>query len=505
MFARSVFSLLALALCASAATAQSSGSAFILNRFGQHVPGNSFPRKDGAFLSGGPGPNCLAPGLADGDYCFQITDPAGTVLLTPDPIQERSVRVVGGRLAQYLGTTRASSQVGPCGALNLRLSPFLLTPYPNREYKLWLTRIADYDPQGTGLFGFDPARSKSDSFRVGAAGPQSILRGQKFFDEDKNAVWNPGTNSLEVPIGGWRVEILRDGVLDGVTYTDQDGWYQFIRNRDGSRWDFRELSPNGFVNDATPGATWLATTPRAGSAFAAMEYVNAPNFGNVSYELVPGAGLSLGFWTDGLADNVPNYPGGEGQSGVAGPGGGGETDTGEDLVGSEILEARDPSWRQSLTIRNGLPVNLRRPISSDAPEESIYRPLPPSEDFYAAFEDWAEYLDSNPRDHAGFLLSRQVAGTILNNTAGLMQGDILIDRFQDGVLVPFETMLAGAIGLLSEVGAGLTGPTGPFFDLRARMIACTNEFGTINNTGDPSSPQVVYRRTSEPSLFASPY
>jgi hypothetical protein len=55
------------------------------------------------------------------------------------------------------------------------------------------------------------------------------------------------------------------------------------------------------------------------------------------------------------------------------------------------------------------------------------------------------------------------------------------------------------------VGAGLTGPNDPFQDLRQMMLMCTNEFGSINNTGDPAAPQVVYSRAQSPSFFETPY
>jgi len=475
MLARHTLRLLALAVLAAPLLAQTPGTAVVLNRLGAHVDGNSFPRKDAAYLSGGPGASCAQPGLADGVYCFQITDPAGTVLLTPDPIAERCVLVAGGVFAQYLGQLRNFGPTGPCGALNLRLAPFVTSPYPSAEYRIWLTRIEDYDPLGSNLFGFDPARSKSDSFRVNPGAPQSILRGHKFYDHDENGVWNPAADPLEVPVGGWRVEILRNGVFDGLTYTDQDGWYQFLRNRDGSTYEFREISPNGFVNDGTPGATWVATTARTGTAVASAEYVAGPEFGNVRYEVAQGVGRSVDFWSE---QNGP---------------------------GKDILRDCDPSWRTALNVRDGMPVNLRNPVSNDNPNASIFTVRPPPQSFNGAFANWKSYANKNPHDHAGFLLSRQVAATILNNTCGFMQGDILVDRFNDGVLVSLDVMLAGAIGLLSEVGAGLTGPNDPYQDLRNRMIGCTNEFGSINNTGEPTAPQVVYTRSNEPGTIASPY
>jgi len=488
VFQPSLRLLVASILLAAPALAQTPGAAIVLNRVGNHVDGNSFARKDAVYFSGAPAGACGTAGLADGDYYFQITDPSGALLLSRDPIGERAVRVTGGLLAQYLGTTRPSANVGPCGALNVRLSPFASTPLPNREYKLWLTRVEDHGPVGTGIGGFDPALSKSDNFRIDAAGPQSILRGNKFYDYDQDGAWNPALEPLEVPVGGWRIDILRDGVLDGTTFTDQDGRYTFIRDRDAATWEFREVSPNGFINDATPGATWLATTPRAGIANAIAEYVAGPQFGNLVFVTQFIAGRSPEFWAGSCNCNSEN----PNTSPTA-------------TCGVDILQACDPIWRTALTTRYGAPVNLRKPVSNDNPNASIYVPIQPPQSFCGAYANFRSYSNKNPHGHAGFLLSRQVASTILNNTCGFMQGEIYVDRFQDGVLVSLDDMLIGAIGLLSETGAGLTGPNDPYQDLRMRMIACTNEFGTINNTGDPSSPQVVFTRANTPEATAAPY
>src|SRR6187402_3363527 len=94
---RSSLRALAPLLLAVSAVAQVPGSAVLLNRTGQHVDGHAYARKDAAYLSGGPEGSCLATGLADGDWVFQVTDPAGTVLLTPEAPIERTVRVVNGR------------------------------------------------------------------------------------------------------------------------------------------------------------------------------------------------------------------------------------------------------------------------------------------------------------------------------------------------------------------------------------------------------------------------
>lgn len=496
MLGRLTLALATFVSIALPASAQTPGSAFVVNRFSEHADGNAFVRKDGAFLAGGRGLGCAGAGLADGVYCFEVTDPAGTVLLTTDPITERCVRVKFGQVTEYLGTLRISSPKGPCESTIVRLVPFDTTPYPTNEYRVWFTRIEDYDPAGTHVFGFDPARSKCDNFRVISSAPQTIVRGHTYYDENQNASWNPVTNPLEVPIGGWRVELLRNGVLDGITFADMDGKYDFIRNRDGSTYTVREIAPGGFVNDGVPDAVWLATTPRTGDVTTTLESVAAPEFGNVAFELQVSAGRPTTFWISSCSHEDEDDEDEDDEEH--------EHDCGCPVTGRSLLQECDPTWRQSLTTRNGGPVSLRRSVSSDNPNVSIYFPNPNSS-FSSAFKKWKRYIQLPDHDHAGYLLSREIAATLLNTSCGFMDGSIYVDRFQDGVLVSLQEMLTGAIGLINETGAGLTGPNDPFQDLRHRMIMCTNEFRTINNTADPSAPQVVYRSAGSPTIFFSPY
>lgn len=517
MSLRSALVSCALLIVATPALAQTSGVAFVVDRFGNHRDGNQFTRLDAVYLSGGPGGACNGAGLADGDYFFQVTDPAGTVLLTPDPLAERRVRVTGGVFTQYLGTVRPNAAGAACGALYVRIAPLDANPLGTGEYRVWLVRTTDYDTNGAGLFGFDPALCKSDSFRI-TRGPQSVLRGHKFYDADGDGVRDAG----EKPVGGWRVELWRDDSLAELTYTDQDGLYSFVCDRDDAEYELREVSPDGFINDGTAGATWLATTPRAGSATAHLEFVSAPEFGNVVYEPLVGAGRTPEFWIDEEDDD----------HGGSGHGNGGTPPQ----LGSDILRPTDPVWRIALNERNGMPVNLRKPVSSDDPHRSIFTlqvPPPPgqsssgpgssgsgssgsgssgsgggsgsNQSFNGAFSNWRNYVRKDPRDHAAYLLSRQVAATLLSTKVGFMQGSIYVDRHQDGVLVSLDMMLDDVVGLLSSPGAGLTGPNDPFQDLRMHMQMCTNEFSRINETGDPNSAQVLRRRAAEPARVVAPY
>jgi hypothetical protein len=482
---RSAFACLFVFVLSSAiAPAQQNGAFYVTDRFGQHAEGNYFPRPSAANFVGGPaqGLPCGASGLADGDWYFQITSPDGSVLLSPDAIEDRRVRVQGGVIVQYLGTTHLSGGAGPCGSIFVQLFPFTITLAFDGEYKIWMTRVEDYDTTGFAFFGFLPWKCKSDNFKLRLGGPlvpQSIIRGRAFYDYDENELWNPLTEPLEVPLGGWRVETLQDDVLQGVTWTDMDGVYTIIRPRDGATRTVREQAPGGYAEDDIVGATWVATTPRTGTIVTSTEQVAGPDFGNLRFELVVGGGRPADFWSE-------------------------DCDEPGCVSGESLLEASDPDWRLALNMHNGAPVNLRRPISTDIELLSVFtlhpEPFCFEIPFHVDYAFWQIYTHYPPHDHAGYLLSREVAAALLNNQFGFIQGSLLIDVHNDGILVPFEELLAGVIGLLSQEGAGLTGPDDPYQELRAQMLMCINEFSSINDTGDLAAPQVVYRRAMQPGV-----
>jgi hypothetical protein len=470
--------LLALASSSSAAFAAADGAVFTTNRLGAPVAANQFARATAVHLAMAPalGENCGGQGLADGPYYFQVTDPSGLVLLSADrSIEERLVLVSGGVIGKYLGATHGVRLNGPCASTIVQLMPFDPAPHGGQNYKLWITRAEDYDPNGSGFFGFQAALSRTDEFNVGPGTPipQSYLSGHKFFDENENGAWDP-SNPLEVPIAGWRIELVRNGVLEDVRFTDENGAYTFIRDRDGSTYTLREIAPGGFIGDNVPGAVWLAKTPREFTVVASTELVNVPPFGNVSFSVAPGVGRTKGFWHN------PN--------------------------GRAKLLACEPDWRDALTTLNNSPLCLRRNVSSDVPALSIFAPLPLPTPFAPAFDDLKSWLvGDSALGHGGYILSTQVAAAILNSRCGEMQFNAYIDRFQNGVLVSFEDMLDGVQQLLCTPGAGLTGPHDPNQALRDMMLGCINEFGSINNSGDPNSPQVVFAPDSSPRTFSSPY
>jgi hypothetical protein len=352
-----------------------------------------------------------------------------------------------------------------------------------------MTPVANYDPALSGFFGFRAKFSKTDNFKVrDGGGPlpeQTIISGFKFFDHNEDGLWNPGVDPLEVPIPGWRVELWNGTVMDDVTFTDSTGRYTFIRNRDNTVYTVVEKAPGGFIGDNIPGAIWLAMTPRSGNVTASAATVAGPDFGNLSFEVKPGVGRTKGFWHN---EN-----------------------------GRAMLAVCDPEWRQDLYFRRGLAMALRHNISSGDPSVSLLfppfptGPVPPVPPFFLlgfadAHDYFANWIVGNPAlGHAGFLLSSQIAASILNNSCGFMQFTAYIDRFQNGILVSFNDMIAGATGLLRNPGAGLTGPQDPFQELRETMLNCLNEFGSINETGDLQAPQVVFGSSLNPKEFDSPY
>jgi hypothetical protein len=277
------------------------GAIYTTKGDGSLVNGNVYDSKGDVYLNGGPPPNapCSAAGLPDGEYYFQVTDPSGTVLLSSDSIDERKVRVSGGVFTQYLGTTHAVG-IGRCpGAISVALFPYDDTPNPGGEYKVWLTRVGDYDPT-KGVFGFLPAKSKTDNFKVRMAGgeePANVaIYGYKWYDTNTNGVWDEG----EPAIPGWRIEKVPPDPSD-VTYTGASGQYSFLVPANSGPYTISEVPP---PPGWWPAGQWINTTPISGMVTVATVDVHGPDFGNVC--LGAGGGRTLGFWSNRNGQSVLN-------------------------------------------------------------------------------------------------------------------------------------------------------------------------------------------------------
>ena len=188
LVAAAVFALATAVFSTAVMAAQSgpvTGAIFTTDQNSTFVNGNVYDTATDVYLNGGPRPNapCTAAGLPNGDYYFQVTDPSGKVLLSYEfvdganhpfvDISQRKVNVTGGLMKSYSGTRYTG--IGKCsGAITVELFPYLRTPNPGGEYKVWMTPVGDYacglsNPQNDctiGFFGFIPSKSKTDNFKV---------------------------------------------------------------------------------------------------------------------------------------------------------------------------------------------------------------------------------------------------------------------------------------------------------------------------------------------------
>ena len=146
----------------AAMAAQVTGAIFTTLFDGSAVDHNIYDAKEEVYLNGGPNSPkapCTAAGLPDGDYYFQVTDPSGKIVLSPDSLAERKVRVSAGVIKKYLGSTH-KTWIGKCGSVTVELYPFHDTPNPGGEYKVWMA------PAVISFAGFVPSQSKTDNFKA---------------------------------------------------------------------------------------------------------------------------------------------------------------------------------------------------------------------------------------------------------------------------------------------------------------------------------------------------
>jgi len=180
------------------------------------------------FLSGGPNFASPTRWVPDGEYYFQVTDPSGKVLLSNDNIEARRFEVAtdgtGKKYVIYpLGGNPAPHIV--CndfinGNLTIALCPFDDTPNNGGVYKLWITRVSDYNPSDPhARFGFIPAYCKTDNFKV----------------KGLASVWGEKVDDVDDPVEGVCIILYEVKKVRGQetlveidrTCTDGDGEFSF--------------------------------------------------------------------------------------------------------------------------------------------------------------------------------------------------------------------------------------------------------------------------------------
>jgi hypothetical protein len=212
---------LGIGMAVSPATAANlSGAIFTTVADGSEVNFNIYPSKDAVYLDGGPGPGApqTAAGLPDGVYVFQVTDPSGKKLLSTDPVQCRQFTVLNGIITSTAPSPAGCAHVTGSdidhGATTIQLLPYLDTPNPGGEYKVWVTMVTDYacypdlsqaDCTASGSkHGFIPADSKTDNFKVGGS-PLEI--DTRFYPSGDYGAWIDGLAITHTdPLGGTNVK-----------------------------------------------------------------------------------------------------------------------------------------------------------------------------------------------------------------------------------------------------------------------------------------------------------
>lgn len=447
---------LVLLVSAAPAAAQVDGAVYTTDVTG--TAEDNFSTATEVYLAGGPSQSagCAGNGLADGFYYFQVTDPAGSELLSGDRLPDRVVRVVGGVIQSAPGGHATAS--GPCGSQIVQLFPFRRASGGGNEYKTWLTPVASHVPGGPN-FGFLSDQSKTDFFRFESGQPvqEAVIQGTVFFDFNQNGVWDPGTPD-EVPVPGWRVEI--DGV--GVTFSDQDGHYEFIRDANTQHVLDSVAPAPGYVG--IPGGLWAPTSP-INVSVVAVPPVTTVDFGLLWLINTPQFATSKEFWTQG---------------------------------GQPLLVASGQRWRRvinALCLRS----NFTVPFPPPDPDPTLFA-VTETGTFDQAYGELTSFLLA-PNNHVlASILSAEYAAANLNTSVGpLSDKTTYIDRFGDEVLVPFEVMAADTLALLCNPLSCDTGPNGDP-DWLLVILGCLQEWTGMNSSGEN-----VFTRDSSAPAFVSPY
>ncbi len=146
----------------------------------------------------------------------------------------------------------------------------------------------------------------------------SNIESFKFYDVNMNGICDPDEQSDGLTwVGGWRIELWKDGVLYDSSLTYPGGWYQFWNLPPGT-YQIKEGVPCGRT-------CWVQTAPFDPNYYTITVTGDGYNwscqtrFGNVCKRCVKG--YTMGFWSnknglkllkayagaDGIIENIPKY------------------------------------------------------------------------------------------------------------------------------------------------------------------------------------------------------
>lgn len=171
-----VASMLALALLAPAAGVVNAGltaAVYTSNDAGTIVNENIYPSKDDVYLTGGPCPQ--GGNLPDGDYYFEVVQPAGGgALLSTDAIKFREFHITAGFITTATGHVTHALTCSPSAAITIKLMPY--NSSINGEYKLQVATASSVQAcknfDANAVFPIcQQADQKSDNFKARVDAP----------------------------------------------------------------------------------------------------------------------------------------------------------------------------------------------------------------------------------------------------------------------------------------------------------------------------------------------
>lgn len=415
---------------------------------GETVNGNNYEFKSEVYLNGGPNnAQCNSGALPDGDYYFQVTSPDGNTLLSSDAIADRKFEVAGGVISTNLGTHSSGANTGPCEGIAIQLIPYADTPNNGGVYKVWVTRVGDFeafctsaaclepgDPASLG--GFEPGHTKTDNFRVveetdmpppSPPPPPPPLEETgdldvyKFYDANASGLWDDG----EPPLEGWPMTLFSSDP-DDTQSTDSNGLAAWLGLLVGSYGVGEGTSILGeWVQSAPVDEFGDAVNPVAVDITAGE--TTRVEFGN--YCLVPSGGKTLGFWSNKNGKRRMEDAGG---------------------VGSELALLSS--------------YNLRNADGTD------FDP--------AGYDDFRTWILGANATNMAYMLSAQLAAMVLNAEAGFVDGSAYYIPYGGTI----EALLAAADTSLAAEGLTTAG-----HPQRASQETLKNHLDALNN-GAPVIP-----------------
>jgi hypothetical protein len=211
------------------------GAIFTTNSSGTVVNGNIYQAKEDVYLNGGP-KKPGAAGLPDGDYYYLITDPgcktelAGPGAADPNDTSGKIITVQNGEFTALM-----------------QLAPFADTPNNGGEYKVYVTKVSDYDPNAkNSCFGFVHSKTKTDNYKVKEKevppppGPDTFcISGKKCFDRNMNGI----CDSQEGPVAGISIVLSQNNEDIDETETSSLGAWSFCGLEAGD-YNVREVLPD---------------------------------------------------------------------------------------------------------------------------------------------------------------------------------------------------------------------------------------------------------------------